>query len=85
MPTIFFYFENQIKQQIIGPLAFNGMNYKQDDLEWKLHRLGALQSNLKRDMMSDFEKNDRINVCEEKMIKSIRQNIIRNNDSDEDY
>lgn len=85
MPTIFFYFENQIKQQIIGPLAFNGMNYKQDDLEWKLHRLGALQSNLKRDMMSDYEKNDRINVCEEKMIKSIRQNIIRNNDSDEDY
>jgi hypothetical protein len=63
------------------------MNLKQDDLEWKLHRMGVLNSNLNRDKSSDFEKNDRILECEDKMIKSIRQNILKShaNDSDEDY
>lgn len=87
LPTIFIYFENNIKCQIIGPIAFNGMNYKLDDLEWKLHRVGAIKSTLSRDPMSDFEKNDRINICEDRMLKSIRHGILNrnDNDSDEDY
>ena len=63
------------------------MNFKQDDFEWKLHRMGVLSSTLNRDKNSDFEKNDRILECEDNMIKSIRQNILKSNgnDSDEDY
>ena len=87
LPTIFVYFENSLKHQIIGPLAFNGMNLKQDDFEWKLNRMGVLNSTLNRDKNSDFEKDDRILECEDKMIKSIRQNILKTNanSSDEDY
>jgi len=86
LPTIFVYHENVLKNQIIGPLAFNGMNLKQDDFEWKLHRLGVLKSSLNRDINSDFEKNERINDCEDRMIKTIKQSILKNsNDSDEEY
>ena len=94
LPTVFFYYENQLKHQIIGPLAFNGMNYKQDDLEWKLHRLGALKSTLNRSELTDFEKNPNLNRGEEDMIKTIRDGIFsggsskggrNNDDSDDDY
>lgn len=86
LPTVFVYFENQLKTQIIGPLAFNGMTYKQDDLEWKLHRIGALQSQLKRNPNADFEKdNSRLEQTEKDMIKSIKQGILYStNDDDED-
>jgi hypothetical protein len=88
LPTVFFYYENTLKTQIIGPQSFNGMNYKLDDFEWKLHRLGIVESKLKRDMMSDFEKSDnhdRLVNAENEMLRSIRQGTLGNrDDSDED-
>jgi hypothetical protein len=88
LPTIFVYHENQLKHQIIGPLAFNGMNFKLDDLEWRLHRMGVLKSNLNRDERSDFENKSRLNKGEDEMIKSIREGIFhsssgRRNNRDE--
>ena len=86
LPTVFVYFENQMKNQTVGPLAFNGMNLKCDDLEWMLHRIGALSSTLNRDKNSDFEKNDRLESYEKKMINSIRQGVINKaDDSDNEY
>ncbi len=89
LPTIFVYFENELKQNIVGPLAFNGMNLKVDDLEWKLHRMGVLKSSLSRDEKKDFENGNKdLNKCEEQMVKSIRESILRKNqnydDDDED-
>ena len=85
LPTVFVYYENDLKNQIIGPLAFNGMNLKQDDLEWKLHRIGVLKSSLNRDEKSDFEKDDRLNKCEDEMVKKIRQGLLsKHNDEDDD-
>ena len=75
LPTIFVYCENELKQQIIGPLAFNGMNFKLDDFEWRLHRFGCVKSTLSRDEKSDFEKDGRLNACEDEMVKQIRQGV----------
>lgn len=88
MPTLFIYFENDLKNQVIGPLAFNGMNLKQDDLEWKLHRMGVVKSNLQRNEKNDFEKDSRLEKCENDMIKIIRQGVRSNKDDqdeDDDY
>lgn len=85
LPTLFCYFENQMKHQIVGPIAFNELKLKQDDLEWMLHRKGMLQSSLPRSMASDWETNDDLFKVENTMIKQIRQSTLRgNNDSDSD-
>ena len=77
LPTLFIYHENVLRSQIIGPLSFNGMNFKLEDLEWRLHRLGVLKSTLNRNENSDFEKSDRLSNRngEDEMIKTIREGI----------
>ena len=85
LPTVFIYYEDKLVHQIVGPLEFNGMNFKQDDFEWKLHRFGVVKSTLNRSMLSDFEKRDDLTKCEDDMIKKIRQGIINKNSDDEDY
>ncbi|CAF0795444.1 unnamed protein product [Brachionus calyciflorus] len=86
LPTIFIYYENDLKNQIIGPLAFNGMNFKIDDFEWRLHIFGVLKSNLKRDEQKDFERDSGLDRFENEMIKTIRQGLRKNDDdSDDDY
>lgn len=65
-------------------MAFNGMNFKLDDLEWKLHRLGVLNSNLNRNPNADFEKDNRLDQLEKEMVKTIRQGIMRSNNNDDD-
>lgn len=84
LPTIFVYYENELKHQIIGPLAFNGMNFKLDDFEWRLHRMGVVQSNLNRNPHSDFEKDDRLERCEKEMVNIIKKGTIYSNDDDDD-
>ena len=83
LPTIFIYFENELKHQLIGPLAFNGMNFKLDDFEWKLHRFGVVKSVLNRNEKSDFENDNRLNKCEDEMIKKIRHGLINKPDNDD--
>lgn len=86
LPTIFVYFENQMKSQIVGPIEFNGMKLKQDDLEWKLHRMGVLESKLNRSMMSDYEMKDDLHKAEDTLIRQIRQSNLKDqDDSDDDY
>jgi hypothetical protein len=91
LPTIFVYYENDLKTNIVGPLSFNGTNYKCDDLEWKLHRVGAVKSSLlNRDLTKDFEttaNGTTLTRCEDQMIKNIRQGTLASskyNDSDDD-
>ena len=75
LPTVFVYYENDLKHQIIGPLSFNGMNFKLDDFEWRLHRFGVVKSLLNRNEQSDYENDGRLNKCEDEMIKKIRQGV----------
>ncbi|KAK7091217.1 phosducin-like protein 3 [Littorina saxatilis] len=46
LPTIFIYFENDMKKQFVGPLSFGGMNLKLEEMEWMLHKTGAIKSDI---------------------------------------
>ncbi|CAG5114742.1 unnamed protein product, partial [Candidula unifasciata] len=76
LPTIFVYFEGDLKKQWIGPFALGGMNLKQDELEWMLAQAGAIPS--------DIEKPERPEI-HDVMTSAIRQSRIDNiDDSDDD-
>lgn len=78
VPTIFVYYEGELKSQIIGPFEFGGMNLKCDDFEWKLHKLGAVKSNLNRSEVDGKPKS-----AEDDMVKTIRQNLMHDDSDDE--
>lgn len=74
LPTVFVYFEGDLKKQWIGSLAFGGMNLKLTDLEWMLAQVGAVKS--------DLEEKPRPQI-QDVMTSAIRQSNI-NEDSDDD-
>ncbi|XP_014667312.1 PREDICTED: phosducin-like protein 3 [Priapulus caudatus] len=49
LPTIFIYYEGEMKKQFIGPHTFGGMNLKKDELEWMLSEIGAVKTTLEED------------------------------------
>ncbi|CAG5865204.1 LOW QUALITY PROTEIN: phosducin-like protein 3 [Menidia menidia] len=66
LPTIFVYFEGEMKAQFIGPLVFGGMNLKVEELEWRLSESGAVKT--------DLEENPRKQI-EDKLMSSIRGSL----------
>ncbi|XP_029314420.1 phosducin-like protein 3 [Cottoperca gobio] len=76
LPTIFVYFEGEMKAQFIGPLVFGGMNLKVEELEWRLSESGAVKT--------DLEENPKKQI-EDKLMSSIRSSLpTRKNDDSED-
>lgn len=49
VPSIFIYFEGQIKKQIIGEIDLRGPNVTVDELEYILGRVGAVNTEIKED------------------------------------
>lgn len=49
LPTIFMYYEGDMKGQIVGGIQFGGMNITVDELEWMLSEKGAVKTNLEED------------------------------------
>ncbi|KAK6628333.1 hypothetical protein RUM43_002145 [Polyplax serrata] len=49
LPTIFIYFEGELKQQIVGPFQLRGMNLSCDELEWMLGKEGAVPTEIEED------------------------------------
>lgn len=50
LPTVFIYFEGQLKHQIVGPDSFRGgLNMTSDDLEYALGQHGAVATAIKKD------------------------------------
>ncbi|XP_069684658.1 viral IAP-associated factor homolog [Periplaneta americana] len=49
LPSIFIYFEGDLKKQLVGPLEFRGMNITVDELEWILGQAGAVPTQLEED------------------------------------
>ncbi|PSN45207.1 Viral IAP-associated factor [Blattella germanica] len=49
LPSIFIYFEGDLKKQLIGPHEFRGMNLTVDELEWILGQFGAVPTKLEED------------------------------------
>jgi len=58
LPTVFIYYEGEMKQQFAGPLAFGGMRLTQDDLEWMLSRSGCVKTTLKSDPRGTTVENE---------------------------
>lgn len=46
LPTLFVYFEGDLKTQIVGPDKFGGINLTVDELEWMLSEAGAVKTTL---------------------------------------
>jgi len=49
LPTIFVYFEGNMKGQFLGPLNFRGMNMTEDEFEYMLGKTGAVETSIKED------------------------------------
>ncbi|CAK6968545.1 phosducin-like protein 3 [Scomber scombrus] len=75
LPTIFVYFEGEMKAQFIGPLVFGGMNLKVEELEWRLSESGAVKT--------DLEENPKKQI-EDKLMSSIRSSLPSRKDDSED-
>ncbi|XP_067665321.1 phosducin-like protein 3 [Haliotis asinina] len=75
LPTVFIYCNDDLKKQFIGPIAFGGMNLKQDELEWMLAQIGAVKTDLEESPKKEIR--DVMNLA-------VRQSAL-NDDSDDDY
>lgn len=76
LPTVFVYCDNEMKKQFVGPLAFGGMNLKQNELEWMLSQTGAVKTDLEEPPRPEVK--DVMNIA-------IRDSAINRDDSDDDY
>jgi len=74
VPTIFVYYEGDMKKQWVGKLAFGGMNCKQDDLEWMLFQIGAVKSEMEEKPRKEI--NDVLN-------SAIKQSTYNSNSDDD--
>lgn len=77
LPTIFVYYEEDMKKQFVGPLVYGGMNLKVDELEWMLAEAGAVKTELEDDPRKKHKIQDF-------MTSSLRQAVSRDSDSDVD-
>ncbi|XP_072029678.1 phosducin-like protein 3 [Amphiura filiformis] len=48
LPTIFVYYEGDMKKQMVGPTEFGGMNITMEELEWILSEVGAVKTTLEK-------------------------------------
>jgi len=76
LPTIFIYFEGDLKKQWVGPFEFGGMSLKQDKLEWMLANVGAIKSDIEKPEQPEIK--DVMNIA-------IRESRIDNDSDDSDY
>ncbi|XP_077990304.1 phosducin-like protein 3 [Glandiceps talaboti] len=52
LPTIFVYYEGEMKTQWVGPFEFGGINLTIEELEWRLSKAGAVQTDLEEEPKS---------------------------------
>jgi len=49
VPTIFIYYEGNMKGQMVGPMEFRGMNLTEEEFEYLLGKTGAIDTTIKED------------------------------------
>ncbi|XP_019878055.1 viral IAP-associated factor homolog [Aethina tumida] len=49
LPTVFVYFEGEMKKQLIGPLDLRGPNLSYEEFEYLLGKTGAIKTDIKED------------------------------------
>ncbi|KFO26482.1 Phosducin-like protein 2 [Fukomys damarensis] len=72
LPTIFVYKNGEIEGKFIGIIECGGISLKLEELEWKLAKVGAIQT--------DLEENPKRNI-EDMMASSVRNTSIYDSDS----
>jgi len=77
LPTLFIYYEGDMKAQIVGAIQFGGMNLTLDELEWMLSEKGAVKSQLEEDPRKKRQIRDVMSVA-------VRQTYHDPEDSDDD-
>nr|ACO12809.1 Viral IAP-associated factor homolog [Lepeophtheirus salmonis] len=66
LPTIFIYYQGEMKTQIVGPMEFRGMNCTEAEFEFILGRTGAISTTITKDpkpavkdiLFSSLKQND---------------------------
>ncbi|KAK5640235.1 hypothetical protein RI129_011046 [Pyrocoelia pectoralis] len=49
LPTIFIYFEGEMKKQLVGPIELRGPNMTQDEFEYLIGKTGAIPTDIMED------------------------------------
>merc|ERR1712141_769442 len=80
LPTIFVYYEGEMKKQLAGPHNFRGMNMTSDEFEFILGKTGAIKTEIKSDPRPQVK---------DVMMSKLQNGAIRNgankdDDSDDD-
>ena len=73
LPTIFVYYEGNMKGQLIGPEQFRGMKLTEEEFEYLLGQMGAIETTIKDDpkpkvrdvMMSSLRGNKEDDLSDE--------------------
>jgi len=72
LPTIFVYYEGQLKAQMVGPTEFRGMNLTEAEFEFLMGRTGAIKTQIKddpkprvKDVMMSSLRGDRDDLSDE--------------------
>ncbi|KAL3891961.1 hypothetical protein ACJMK2_004310 [Sinanodonta woodiana] len=76
LPTLFIYFEGELKKQFVGPHEFGGMNLKLNEFEWMISQTGAVKTEMEEPPKTQIK--DVMNIA-------IRESAINRDDSDDDY
>lgn len=83
MPTIFVYRNGELKNSLIGPFAFGGMNCRFEHLEYKLYEFGAIETQGKLQKPSDMKTYGMNDAADDFLRTSIRQSMRDGSDDDD--
>jgi len=84
LPTIFVYRNGELKNSLIGPFAFGGMNCRFEHLEYKLYEFGAIETKEKLEKPDDMKTYGMNDAADEFLRSSIRQSMKNGSDDDDD-
>jgi len=84
LPTIFVYYNGELKHSLIGPFAFGGMNCRFEHLEYQLHEFGAIETQDKLEKPNDMKTYGMNDAADEFLRSSIRQSMKNGSDDDDD-
>lgn len=73
-----------MKGSLIGPFAFGGMQCRFEHLEYKIHEIGALETNEKLEKPADMKVYGMNDAADDFLRSSIRQSMKTNTNSDDD-
>ena len=81
LPTLFIYQNGDLKNSLVGPFPFGGMNCRFEHIEYQLYEFGAIATSEKLEKPKDMKTYGMNDAADDFLRSSIRQSM---NDSDDD-